>query len=193
MVQNSKICICQADKGGSTLIVPPSLLQQKIEEKVMDPNIYVQLDKNPSQDCYNKLIDLWRYAKANNFVSVQEAKEIVGITEKNNKSTASRFKPGRTYFVPSLKIHKLKPEELVPGVDIPARLITCLQQGVTKRSDVYLVEKWLKSLERDYCEDLVTDTTDTLIWLENCDKRAKSTSKNFTPFTFDFDSFIRFY
>ena len=82
------------------------------------------------------------------YVSVKEGKEIVGVTEKNNKSTASRFKYGRTYPVPSLKIPKLKPEELVPGADIPARLISCLQEGITKRLDVFIVESGYKILKR---------------------------------------------
>ena len=86
-----------------------------------------------------------------------------------------------------LKIHKLKPEDIKPGTDIPARLITCLQESVTKRSDVYVVEKWLKSLERDYCTDLVTDTTNSLKWLEMCNEKAKVSRKSYNPFTFDFD------
>ena len=90
---------------------------------------------------YDKLVDLWNFGKANNYLNEQELKEVVGITKKGNKSTASRFKYGKTYFVPSLKIHKLKPEDIKPGTDIPARLITCLQESVTNRSDVYVVEK----------------------------------------------------
>ena len=41
----------------------------------------------------------------------------------------------------------------------------------------------------DYCEDLLKDTNDTLIWLENINETIQS--KNFgqiSPFTFDFDS-----
>ena len=67
-------------------------------------------------------------------------------------------------------------------------MITCLQESTTKRSDVYVTDKWLKSLEKDYCNDLVKDTTDSLIWLEKMNADAKKCSKNFTPFTFDFDS-----
>ena len=111
-----------------------------------------------------------------------------GITEEGNKSTSSKYKPGDTYFSPSLKIHKCDPKDLIPGCDVPARLITCLQDGVTKRSDVYIAEKWLMNLQRDYCEDLVEDTNDTLRWLEKLNSKGKATGKNFTPFTFDFDS-----
>ena len=112
-------------------------------------------------------------------VSDTKAKEIVGITAKGNKSTSSKFKPGRTYFNPSLKIHKLEPDDIKPGCDIPARLITCLQESTTKRSDVYVTDKWLKSLEKDYCNDLVKDTTDSLIWLEKMNADAKKMFSEF--------------
>ena len=117
-----------------------------------------------------------------------EAKTIVGITERGNKSTASRFKPGTTYFVPSLKIHKLTPDEIKPGCDIPVRLISCLQEGVTKRSDVFIAHKWLKNLARDYSKDMLKDSRDALKWLDEMERKSKHSKRDFTPFTFDFDS-----
>ena len=187
-VSNSEICVCKADKGGVILIVPPEMLKNKIEEKVCNPDLYVELKTDPRYELYDNLIELWKDGKSRGFVSETEAKQIVGITEKGNKSTASRFKPGQTYFTASLKIHKMKPDHIKPGCDIPARLITCLQEGVTKRSDVYIAEQWLKELQTDYCQDLVKDTTDSLIWLEEMNVKAKQSSKNYSPFTFDFDS-----
>ena len=41
-----------------------------------------------------------------NFVSGYEAKEIVGITEHDNKSTASRFKPPRLVRKPAKPVKK---------------------------------------------------------------------------------------
>ena len=105
--------------------------------------------KDPKPQLYQDLIDQWVIGKSENFVSGYEAREIVGLTELDNKSTASRFKPGTTYFVPSLKIHKLSPENIKPGCDIPVRLISCLQEGVTKRSDVFIAHRWFEgSCER---------------------------------------------
>ena len=107
---------------------------------------------------------------------------------RGNKSTASRFKPGTTYFVPSLKIHKLAPEKIKPGCDIPVRLISCLQEGITKRSDVFIAQKWLKTLAKDYSKDMLTGTNDALRWLDDMEKESIKSNKHFTPFTFDFDS-----
>ena len=68
----------------------------------------------------------------------------------NRPSTSSHFKPGISYFYPSLKIHEHKKEQLTPGVEPPGRLITALQDGVTKRSDVFVAENFLRDLEKDF-------------------------------------------
>ena len=77
-----------------------------------------------------------------------------GKGKTNAQSTSSYHKPGKAYFYPSLKIHKLKREDLVPGVEPPVRLVTALHEGIAKRSDVFLASEYLKSLEKDYCKDL---------------------------------------
>lgn len=57
-VKNSELSVCKADKGGSTLLVPPSLLSKKIEEKVYDEDLYDKLDEDPRKVLYDNLIDL---------------------------------------------------------------------------------------------------------------------------------------
>ena len=187
-IEENEVAVCQADKGGAILIVDPDFLVKKVKEKVTDTTSYEELPTDIRPELHNQLIGIWKHAVQNNLVSKDVAKDIVGITFEGNKSSSSRFKYGRTYYVPSLKIHKLKPEELLPGRDIPVRLITCLQEGVTKRSDVYLAQFWLKDLERDFCSDLVKDTTESLSWLEELDRYPASEKNRFTPFTFDFEA-----
>ena len=136
-----EIIVDSADKGGAILIYPPPLAERKIVEKVTDKKLYKCYNKDPSDDIYNKLIDIWKEGKTNSFVTDDEASKVVGLTKNNVKSTSSIFKPGETYFNPSLKIHKMNISEIKPGCDRPARLITCLQDGVTNRSDIYLAEK----------------------------------------------------
>ena len=88
-----------------------------------------------------------------------------------------------------LKIHKVSKEQLVPGVDPPARLVTSMRDGVSKRSDVFLAERFLKPLEKQFCEDLLTDTSDALKWLEHCNETMTvDVKKSIRPFTFDFNS-----
>ena len=113
----------------------------------------------------------------------------MGVTNENNKSTSSRFKPGTSYFYPMLKIHKLTKEELVPGVNPPSRLVTALQEGVSKRSDVFLADRFLKELEADFCEDLLKDTTSALQWLDSVnDKYSPAEKRQMKAFTFDYKS-----
>jgi len=65
-----------------------------------------------------------------------------------------------------LKIHKLRREEITAGADPPARLVTALQEGITKRSDVFLAKTFIQDLERDFCNDLLKDTNSALLWLD---------------------------
>ena len=118
------------------------------------------------------LHNLWVHGKSTNLVTAQEAKEVVGISDNlksdgsgptNRHSTLSIYKPGKPYFYPSPKIHKVPVNELIPGVEPHIRLITALQDGVTKRSDVFICDKFLRALELDYCKDLLKDTNDALI------------------------------
>ena len=97
-----EIVVDTADKGGAILVYPPELTEQKIMEKVNDKRLYVKMNKDPSDEIYDELIEIWKEGKAKEFISEEEACKIVGLTSNNNKSTASRFKPGDTYFNPSL-------------------------------------------------------------------------------------------
>ena len=86
-----------------------------------------------------------------------------------------------------LKIHKLTRDQLVPGVEPPARLVTALQEGISKRSDVFLAERFLKDLEMHYCIDLLQDTNSALRWLDKVNKEyLASDKKKMRPLTFDF-------
>ena len=114
-------------------------------------------------------------------------KTSTGLGPTNRPSTAPHHKPGKSYFYPSLKVHKLKKEQLIPGVEPPVRLITALQEGISKKSDVFVATKYLRPLEKDFCQDLLTDTTDALIWLDKInDSRPQFVKKTFKSFTFDF-------
>jgi len=106
-----------------------------------------KLAEDPTKELHKELVDLWVYAKENNFVTPKVAKDVMGISNNlkgdgtgptNRLSTLPHYRPGQAYFYASLKIHKCKREELKPGVEPPIRLITALQDGISKRSDVFL-------------------------------------------------------
>ena len=195
-ISEGKIAIVPADKGGATLIVPPEILRKKTLAKLNNTDIYEKIVHDPNHSLYDKLNNLWISGKDQNLVTPQEAKEVVGISHAmkedgsgptNRPSTLPIYKPGKPYFYPSPKIHKLNQEELVPGVEPPIRLITALQEGVTKRSDVYITDKYLRPLEVDFCQDLLLDTNDTLLWLDQLDSSLDNTTKKSSRcFSFDF-------
>ena len=160
-----------------------------MREKLDDPNLYKKLVKDPTEDLHNELFELWVKGKQSNFVTSYEAARVMGVTENNTKSTSSHVKPGTSYFYPMLKIHKLRKEDLNPGVNPPARLVTALQEGISKRSDVFLAENFMKDLETEYCKDLLKDTNNALLWLESVDKNYTTNIKKILKsFTFDFKS-----
>ena len=196
-VDDKKIVICQADKGGAILIVEPTLIEQKVEEKLFDESLYNKIETDPSLKLFDELFDVWKQGRDAGFVSHDEAYEILGVTKPDvntgcvggRKSTAARYRPGIPYFYPMLKIHKLSPEQLKPGCNPPARLVTALNVGVCKRSDSFLAHNYLKNAEKLFCQDLVKDTTGALQWLEILNDRYTTAQKKlFKCFTFDFAS-----
>ena len=102
-------------------------------------------------------------------VIAKTARTVVGMSSNPYKkgtgptsqlNTQPHYRPGSNYFYPALKIHELPVENLGPGVEPPCRLITALQDGISKGSDVYLADRYLRLLERDFCQDLLIDSND---------------------------------
>ncbi len=138
-VSEGKIAVTKADKGGATILINPDILRKKSFEKLTNPSLYKKLDSDPTKDLQKELVDLWVKGKTEGLVTANTAKSIMGISDlpkmdgtgpTNAQSTLPHFKPGKPYFYPSLKIHKMKIEDLKPGVEPPFRLITALQEGV---------------------------------------------------------------
>ena len=187
MSTKGKITVVQADKGGAILIVKPELLERKVLEKLENPDLYTKLAKDPTNELKKELFELWKMGKINKFISEKTAYEVAGVTENDNMSTHPRFKPGVAYFYPMLKIHKLRKEQLVPGVEPPARLVTSLREGIAKRSDVFIADRFLRALEKYFCKDLLIDSSDALRWLDAVNHDlSPDTKKAMNCFTFDF-------
>ena len=139
MINDNKLAIVQADKGGAILIMYPDLLKKKVLEKLEDTELYTKLPKDPTKELSDQLFKLWVEGKQKGYVSPEEAKTVMGISNNLNKegtgptnrpSTLPHYKPGKAYFYPSVKIHKLDKDLLKPGVNPPIRLITALQEGI---------------------------------------------------------------
>ena len=72
-VLDEQICVCKADKGGAILLVPPEMLTEKIEEKVKNTDIYEELEADPREEIYDDMLDKWRKALNEGFVTEIEA------------------------------------------------------------------------------------------------------------------------
>ena len=49
--------------------------------------------------------------------------------------------------------------DIVPGIDLPFRIITSLSKGPTARADKFIAVNFLRGLQDDYCKDLLKDST----------------------------------
>ena len=177
-VKNKVIAVTLADKGGAILIVKPEIIQAKTIEKLKDVNRYKCVGKtNPIVDLKKKLNSAWEQGIKEGHVTNDESKKTVGlyINDKGKViiSPNDKFKPGTPFASPYFKVHKLSKDQLVEKVIPPLRLVTDLHDGVTARSDKFLVWRWLADLCKDYASDLVKDTTDALIKIEELNKNGK--------------------
>ena len=189
-LDHGDVRVVQADKGGALCIVPKSYIQLLEQDKLDDSNRYENLGSvDPTPAAQEKMYELWRDGEDQHHISREESHAVVGLCEKkNNKpqrpSTSTIFKPKTPYFYGLLKIHKLRPEELVPGAKIPIRLVTDLSHSVTARSDKFLNWKFLQPLQEEFCKDLVRDSTAVIQWLEEINR--SKTKKNIHGFSWDF-------
>ena len=180
--KEGSIAITQADKGGCMLIVEPSLITELTSEKLLDIKRYKLLgNTDPLPTLRKELLNKWKTAVNNDYVSIRQARDTVGLifnptskkVDKFTISTLDKFKPGIPYPYPLIKIHKLTEDELnTPNIIPPVRLVTDLHDGVTSRSDKFLVWSWLSSLSQDYATDLVKDSSHALIMLDKLEQEG---------------------
>ena len=97
------------------------------------------------------------------FVLEEIREGVLGVTLSGGTESNQEYRSSPPYAYPLFKIHKIKPEELLPGVRPPIRLVTVQKNGPTSRSDKYLLRKILQDVQDEYCIDLVKDTTDALM------------------------------
>ena len=184
-VRDGKIAITSADKGGAILILTPVMIKSLTEEKLTDPNRYINLDKkDPIPELSRELLDHWKVGVEEKYVDSKQAKSTVGLIYDGNGtssvSTADVYKPGISIGYPLPKVHKNSKEQVAEKKIPPCRFVTDLSNGVTARADKFLVWKWLGPLAKDYAIDLVKDSTEALIKLEDMGKSGLVTNTMFS-------------
>ena len=138
------------------MTVDPETLKISVKQKLHNPKVYTQLDRDPIEELYQEPFQQWVKGKEKKFITAGEAQDIMEASDHkktdgsglgNRPSTLPHYKPGKAYFYPNMKIHKLRKEELVPRVNVPIRLIIALQEGISKRRDVFLAKRYLNEFE----------------------------------------------
>ena len=185
-VKRGEIQFVKTDKGGALCIIERSTMREWEAAKLNNCEVFECLgEKDPTDDMYSNLLDLWKEGESLGFVSRNVCYSVVGICESGRPSTLSIFKPGTPYFYGLLKIHKCQKDDLKPGCKIPLRLVNDLSESPTVRSDKFINWKYLKPLQEEFCNDLVKDSTEALRWLESHDQ---STTGDISAFAWDFTS-----
>ena len=148
------------------MLLSKEKIASMIKSKLGDSSIYTDLGtNNPMPEIMTKLRAHWVEAVKEGYISLDLAKEVVGITEsmmssaEGRPSTLDIFKPGTPFFNVYPKVHKLRIVDLVPGVKLPFRLVANLSKGPTSRADKFIAVNFLNQLQLDYCADLIQDST----------------------------------
>jgi hypothetical protein len=129
--KNGTFGVLEADKGGAKVLLSKEKIASMIKSKLGDSSIYTDLGtNNPMPEIMTKLRAHWVEAVKEGYISLDLAKEVVGITEsmmssaEGRPSTLDIFKPGTPFFNVYPKVHKLRIVDLVPGVKLPFRLVS---------------------------------------------------------------------
>lgn len=165
-----ELVLVEADKGGALIIAKPDYIRGLTEDKLHNVEYYQNMGAEyPYLSVHKSMLEIWRKGERDGVVDRDTVHDVVGITEKGNQSTSPVYKPGEPYFYALLKIHKLEPSQIVPNAKIPVRLVANLANSATARSDKYINWRFLKPLQDKFCPNLVQDSTQWLLWLEERD------------------------
>ena len=192
--KNGTFGVLQADKGGAKVLLSKDKISSMIKSKLGDSSIYTDLGTTNSMPAImTKLRAHWVKAVNENYISLELAKEVVGITDSmmssadGKPSTLDIFKPGTPFFNVFPKVHKLRIPDLVPGVKLPFRLVTNLSKGPTSRADKFIAVNFLSQLQLDYCTDLIQDSTMFLQKLDHIE-RTTEMRKDYLIFNMDVEA-----
>ena len=178
--KEGELVVLKADKGGAKILLTREEVSSMIRKKLTDPKIFTDIGTtNPMPKIMSLLRQHWVTAVKMDIIPLDHAKKTVGITDSMMASQSGRpstldvFKPGTPFFTVYPKVHKLEIDKLVPGVELPFRLVTDLSRSPTSRADRYIATNFLNDLQLEYCGDLLQDSTvfyKSWIFLINLDR-----------------------
>ena len=179
-VEDNNLVVSEADKGGAILLLDPNHVHESVTNRLSSDDFELLGPVDQLDLITQGLRALWASGVEKQFVSADIRERVLGITSSGGCKATQAYRSSPPYAYPLFKIHKVKPEDLVPGVRPPIRLVTAQRNGPTSRSDKYLMLKILQDVQNEYCTDLVKDSTDALIRLNGWFPIAES-----QPFALD--------
>ena len=194
LINDKKIFITKADKGGATLILDYDTVLRCIQDELNQPDKYekCQLESETATKKVTQEVRkcVLKMEEAGN-ISSKDKTMITGLNKNNKMKHAAEYRVLPPKIWPLFKIHKLSPEQIENKQTPPQRFINAAKFGPMYRlgqwSSVYLTK-----ISRSYCTDeYLLDTADLLnqIKLINEENSRNSMPRNkFLLFTLDVEA-----
>ena len=169
MRKENNLHFSQADKGGATVIMDPSVVNNIILDKLTDSSKFQSLGYDPRAQIESNLLSVCKENMKSKGMTDRELFLVTGNTGKG-KSHNPRFKSGKPNPFPLFKLHSLSTEELSAKVIPPIRLVTSMKFSATKRLSLF-IDAILNPVAIEFCgSEYLKDTPDFLRKLLQFDK-----------------------
>ena len=178
MKNSNKVHFSQADKGGATVLMDPTVVHYIISSELENAEKYFHLSGDPRSNIEKSLLQICQDGCNHNGLNESELFLITGHTGNGGKSHNPSFKAGKPNPFPLFKLHSLTHDEIVDKVIPPHRLVTSMKFGPTKRSALF-IDSILTPVSISYCgTEYLKDTPDFLKKILSFEAELCSTGVN---------------
>ena len=187
-LNEKKIFVTKADKGGATLIMNYDTVIEEINKELFNQDKYEVLEEKADAHCETitknikkMVIDLSK----KKIINDKDKTLITGLNKNNNMKHSPEYRPETPYIYPLFKIHKLDQEQINNKVTPPSRMVNAAKYG-----PLYRVEKWispyLTSASQSYCKnEYIQDTPHLTELIKEFNAMEKQPNQQINLFTID--------
>ena len=137
MKNSNVIHFSQADKGGATVLMDPTVVHNIILSELRNAEKYLHLPSDPSYTIEKSLLQICQDGSHHNGLKESELFLITGHMG-NGKSHNPAFKAGKPHPFQLFKLHSLTPDEIADKVIPPHQLVTSMKFGPPKRTALFI-------------------------------------------------------
>ena len=187
-IDNKKLFVTKADKGGATLIMSYNDVKETIETELYNQDKFEEISKNADEHLskvMKKVISLTKELGEMQILTTKDKKLICGLNDNNRLKLEPEYRAEQPYAYTLFKIHKLSEKEIEEKIIPPNRLV-----HASKFGPLYRIEKWcspyLTDISRSYCEnEFLLDTNDLLKQIDHLNNTKAFQNDNIHLFTLD--------